>query len=343
MLRSIENEKMTKRIFLAVLVILALVISYSLINLLSVFLTAIIFYVLAKPVLDLLTDKAKFGKNLAIWFYILLSMVVIVVPIVLVSNAFYGKMSYLLQDFSIDQSLLDIDNKIFSFSGLRLFSTENMQKIQGFVTSIFTNMLSESANFLANTVIMYFVLYYMLKNKGGMETWISQHLDFSSENLQILGKELEVQIYSNALGTPILAILQGFVAFFGYWIFNVPDPFFWGMISGAFSLIPFVGTTLIWLPAGLVKIMGGESFEGFGVLAYGAIIISMVDNLFRFVFQKRIADVHPLITVLGVIGGIKLFGLAGLIFGPLMLSYFLILLKMYRQWGKDESVSSPTD
>jgi predicted PurR-regulated permease PerM len=342
MVHSIENEKMTKRIFLAVLVILALLISYSLINLLSVFLTAIIFYVLAKPVLDLLTNKFKFGNNLAIWFYILLSMLIIVVPIVLVSNAFYGKMSYLLQDFSIDKSLLDIDNKIFSFCGLRLFSNENKQNIQNFVTSIFTNMLSESANFLANTVIMYFVLYYMLRNKGGLETWLIQHLDFSAENMQILGKELEVQIYSNALGTPVLAILQGFIAFFGYWIFNVPDPFFWGMISGAFSLIPFVGTTLIWLPAGLVKLMGGDSFEGIGVLAYGAIVISMIDNLFRFVFQKRIADVHPLITVLGVIGGLKLFGLAGLIFGPLMLSYFLILLKMYRRWGKDESFSSPT-
>ncbi|MBX7181860.1 MAG: AI-2E family transporter [Bacteroidia bacterium] len=346
MLSSIENEKLAQRIFLAVLVGLGLIIFYSLSDLLSVFLTSIIFYVLGKPVIGFFENRLKLNTTLSIWIFMLISIVVIVLPVILVSNAFYAKLKFLLQDVSIDTSLMSIDNKLFSLIGIRLISPDNIQKIQEFATSIFANMLSESANFMANTLIMYFIVYYMLQNSENIETWISEHLEFSPEDLAVLGKELEVQIYSNALGTPILAILQGIVACFGYWLFNVPDPFFWGLISGAFSLIPFVGTTLIWLPAGLIKLMQDQTLEGIGILAYGGIVISMVDNLFRFVFQKRIADVHPLITILGVLGGLKLFGLAGLIFGPLMLSYFLILLKIYRKLGhstRDSEAEMPVE
>jgi predicted PurR-regulated permease PerM len=81
--------------------------------------------------------------------------------------------------------------------------------------------------------------------------------------------------------------------------------------------------------------MENNVWQGFAIVIYGVLIISTIDNIFRFVFQSKIADVHPLITILGVIFGLKFFGVSGLIFGPLTLSYFLILLKIYREKFND--------
>ena len=92
-----------------------------------------------------------------------------------------------------------------------------------------------------------------------------------------------------------------------------------------------VGCALVWVPYSVYLLLTGDLFYGFGLILYGAIVVANVDNLFRFIMQKRLADVHPLVTVFGVIIGLKWFGFLGIIFGPLMISYFLILLKMYRK------------
>jgi predicted PurR-regulated permease PerM len=80
-----------------------------------------------------------------------------------------------------------------------------------------------------------------------------------------------------------------------------------------------------------------QNWQGMGLLTYGVIVISNVDNVFRFVLQKKFANVHPLITVFGVIIGIQLFGLPGFIFGPLLISYFILGVKIYQSAYKDKT------
>ena len=101
-------------------------------------------------------------------------------------------------------------------------------------------------------------------------------------------------------------------------------------MTGFFSFVPFVGSALIWLPAAIFQYSTGEPWQAIGIVIYGIVVIGSVDNIFRFVFQKKFADVPPWITVFGVIIGFNLFGLVGLIFGPLMLSYLLIMFQIYK-------------
>jgi predicted PurR-regulated permease PerM len=153
----------------------------------------------------------------------------------------------------------------------------------------------------------------------------------NQKNQDLMSNELKNQTFSNALGSPLLALLQGLFAWGGYAIFGLSDAFFWGMMTGFFSLMPLVGSALIWAPAGLYQMTAGTAWQGVGILLYGLIVIGTVDNVFRFIFQKQFANVHPLITVFGVIMGIKMFGVPGLIFGPLILSWFIILIRIYRE------------
>ena len=136
--------------------------------------------------------------------------------------------------------------------------------------------------------------------------------------------------YSNIIGAPLLAVIQGGVSALGFWFFGIQDPVFWGVICGLFSFVPFGGTSIIWGAAGIVQISSNATWQGIGILIYGLVIISGMDYAFRFVIQRKLAKVHPLITFFGIILGVRCFGLPGFIFGPLLISYFLIMIKIYK-------------
>jgi predicted PurR-regulated permease PerM len=132
------------------------------------------------------------------------------------------------------------------------------------------------------------------------------------------------------------------VAALGYWFFGLNEPVFWGIMTGLFSFIPFIGSTAIWLPAAAIMISSGFVWQGIALIIYGLLVISLVDNFVLIIFQKKFANVHPLVTILGFIIGVNLFGIPGIIFGPLLISYFLILLKIYKEEYLDEK-NSQTD
>jgi predicted PurR-regulated permease PerM len=298
---------------------------------LDVFLGSIIFYVLGKPLVEFLNSKLKIKKGLAAVIVILISFVIVLVPIYFLGTLFYNKLATFIDKETLENTLEFVNESFKKFTGMDLVTDDNIAKIQTEATSFATGFVSETFVVLGNLGILYFILYYLLSNTGNIENLMNSFLPFNAKNLSLLGKELETQVYSNALGAPVLATLQGIVASIGFYFFDLPDPVFWGMIAGVFSIIPLIGSALIWIPAGLFQFMQNNIWQGIAIVVYGVLVISTIDNIFRFVFQKRIADVHPLITILGVIFGLKFFGASGLIFGPLTLSYFLILLKIYRE------------
>jgi predicted PurR-regulated permease PerM len=335
MLKKLSPTINSQSLALLCLIIFGSFIFFQLRMFLDVFLGAIIFYVLGKPLVEIFHSKLKLRKGLAAIIVILISVVIVVVPIYFLGTIFYNKLATFIDKETLQRTLEFVNDNFKKISGIELVTEENTKRIQAEAASFATGFVSETFSVLGNLGIMYFILYYLLSNTGNMESLLSTFLPFNSDNLSLLGKELETQVYSNALGAPVLATLQGIVASIGFYFFDLPDPIFWGMIAGVFSIIPFIGSALIWLPAGLFQFMQNNIWQGIAIVIYGVLIISTIDNVFRFVFQKRIADVHPLITILGVIFGLKFFGASGLIFGPLTLSYFLMLLKIYRDRFKE--------
>ena len=124
-------------------------------------------------------------------------------------------------------------------------------------------------------------------------------------------------------------LAQGIVGLIGYIIIGVDQPLFWFVITCITGMLPVLGAALAYIPLGLLLFAQGENGKAIAVLAFGLLIIGSVDNIFRFWLQKRLGNVHPLITVFGVIIGVNLFGFIGLIFGPILISAFLLLVKVY--------------
>jgi predicted PurR-regulated permease PerM len=155
----------------------------------------------------------------------------------------------------------------------------------------------------------------------------------------MLRKDLNKMVLSNAIGIPLIALAQGIVGLIGYLIIGVQEPVFWFVITCVAGMLPVVGAALAYVPLSLLLFASNEPVKGVIVLVFGLAIIGSVDNIFRFWLQKKLGDVHPLITVFGVIIGVNLFGFIGLIFGPILISLFLLLLKVY---SKEFSPSKST-
>jgi predicted PurR-regulated permease PerM len=305
---------------------------YLLRNFITPFLGAIIFYVLFTPFMNLLVERRKWKESLSALLIIFISFFIVLIPMLVLSYMLYAKTIEVMNDPSSLIQVLDLFNeKIKLLIGIDIFDEENINTLKTNAGNLIPSFLNGLLWTLGNIGIMYFILYYLLVQRHTVTKEVNSFLPFDDNNIKILATELKSMTLSNIIGVPAIATIQGIAAGLGYWLCGLNEPWFWAVITGFVSLIPLVGSTLIWLPAALFLIAMGNTTSGVGLIVYGAVIVTNIDNVARFIIQKRFADVHPIITVFGVLIGLNLFGLPGIIFGPLMLSYFVIFIKMYRK------------
>ncbi len=329
---EVDKTTVKKYLSLSLIILFAIFLLYLLRQFITPFLGAIIFYVLFKPMMLKLVEKYNWKTNWAVIVIILLSFTIILIPILSLSYMLYAKIAEVISDPSSMLNIVNIaSDKILALTGVDILNKENIAVFKQNAGNLIPSFLNQFLWILGNIGVMYFILYYLLMNSKQVTLETNRILPFNPENIKILNTELESMTMSNVIGVPTIGIIQGAFAALGYWIFGIKEPVFWGVITAFVSLIPLVGSTLIWIPAAIFLLAMGNTWQGISLLAYGAIIIINIDNVARLFIQKKFADVHPVITIFGVLIGINLFGLPGLIFGPLMLSYFVIFIRMYRK------------
>jgi predicted PurR-regulated permease PerM len=339
----LENAKINKALAVTSLIIFGALLVFLLSDFINAFLGAVIFYLLFKSFLVYLVEKKNWKPSLAATVIILLSFLIVLLPVLSTAFMVYSKVSAVASNPESVLALFEnLNTKVKNLTGEELLNKERISSIQQSAAGLITGFISTAFSIIAQIGIMYFLLYYLLINYNKTELSLSKILPISARNSLMLYHELQTMTFSNAITVPLLAIIQGLCAWLGFWFFGVDEPFFWSIMLALFSIIPLVGTAIIWVPVGLFLIASAETWQGVGVLVYSAVIITNIDNVFRFIIQKKFAEVHPIITVLGVIIGLNLFGLPGLIFGPLLISYFLIFVKMYQNEYADNDDSSPT-
>lgn len=216
-------------------------------------------------------------------------------------------------------------------TGYNVLSGGNINALVGVLPKIGQALMGSISSFAINVVVLLLILYFMLTSGRKMENYVKEILPFNRRNKKDVIHELYTVVRSNAIGVPVLAILQGGVAMFGYYLFGVPEALLWGVLSCFATIIPVIGVAIIWIP--LVLYLGATGHWGMaiGLGVYSLVIVGNVDNLIRSVLQKKMADTHPLITIFGVIIGLSLFGFMGVIFGPLVLSVFVLCVEIFRE------------
>ncbi len=325
-----QNYKLNRYLFLTFILIFAVFLLYSMKEFFTAFLAAVMFYVLSKPLMEFLIKRWRWGKSSAAVMVILVSFFIILLPLFFVGRMLYQEAVLIATNpATVIEPIKQLDITLSEKFHVKLLSPDTYSKIQQFATGLISTVLNTSLNFFSSITMMYFFLYFLLVKINRMEAAIVFYLPFKRKMIEIFGKELVAQTISNAVGVPLIAVVHGLLAWCAYEIAGLQQASFWAVLTGFSSIIPIVGTALIWVPASVYLLATGHNWQSFFVTGWGLLIIGTSDNVIRFLLAKKMADVHPIVTVLGVIIGLKLFGITGLIFGPLIISYFLILLKIY--------------
>lgn len=332
----------TKEIYwkfsLIILIIsLGVILFFEFLPFLSGVLGASTVYVLVRKQMHRLTEVRKMGNNMAALLILGEVILCFLIPAFLAVWMLINKM----KSIDLDPNLLieyiqNITSVVREKTGYYLLEKDNLTTLTTFITKVGQALISEGSSFLVNCVVLLFVLYFMLISSKRMEGYLYDILPFNDKNKKNVIKEIRIIVQSNAIGIPLLAIVQGVVAMIGYMIFGVSDPVLFGFLTCFATIIPLVGTSLVWFPLVVFFAMSGNWTDAIGLAVYALLIITNIDNLIRFLLQKKIADTHPLITVFGVIIGLSLFGFWGVIFGPLLLSMFILCFDIFKREYLDE-------
>lgn len=227
--------------------------------------------------------------------------------------------------------------------GITIISEETLTDLQQKISNAIPRLVNDTANLLANEIILLFVLYYMLVHGKEMESFLGHTIPLKKPNIDLLVSETKRIVKTSALGIPLISIIQGLTSAVGYIIFGVDDYVLWGFLTGVLAFFPIVGTMIIWVPMVIYMYVSGDTWNATGLCFYSLIVTGNVDYLARITLLNKLGHIHPVVTVLGVIVGLGLFGFIGLIFGPLLVNYIILVFRIYtNEFTKDVSGISPS-
>ncbi|MDU1891632.1 MAG: AI-2E family transporter [Dysgonomonas sp.] len=289
-------------------------------------------YILVRKHMFYLIEKKKYRKSLAASIILIESILCFLIPISLAVWLLINELHGInLNPAATVEAVQKFSDLLRDRTGYDVMSSDNIASAVSYLPIIGQILVNSVSSFIINLIILLFVLYFMLIGGRGMENYLYSLIPFSDKNKKNVMKEINMIVSSNAIGIPLLAVIQGVVATIGYYIFGAPNPILFGFLTCFATIIPLLGTALIWFPVALYIGLSGDWFNGIGLGLYGILIVSNSDNVIRFMLQKKIADIHPLITVFGVIIGLTLFGFWGVIFGPLILSIFILCVDIFKR------------
>jgi predicted PurR-regulated permease PerM len=327
---AVFNNRVRQVILLMILLALAILLFMELSLFFPGVLGAITLYILSRNKYQYLVTKRKWKKGGTALLFMLLFVLCIGLPVWVAIDILSPRINMLFANQEeIMKSLKSISAQLQKWTGQEILSDANIVSIQKKLVGLIPGFLNSTLTILSNLAMMLFLVFFMFCNYEFMEKRLQDFIPLQSRNIDILAGETRNMVRANAIGIPLISIIQGIFAMIGYWIFGVKDFVLWGFITGLFAFFPVVGTMIIWVPLVIYMFSTSTTFNGMGLLIYSLVITGNVDYLARVTLLKKIGDVHPIVTVLGVIVGLQLFGFLGFIFGPLLISYFLLLAKIY--------------
>jgi predicted PurR-regulated permease PerM len=220
----------------------------------------------------------------------------------------------------VDTSSLDIESLIVT----------NVQRLSTFLLQQFSNLIGNFSLAVASFAFTVLSMFFFFRDGDRLVVRLKDLLplseDFKANMTRRLKEVIEASIYGGVLVAAIQGILGGVI----FWITGLPSPIFWGTVMAMLSLIPIVGPYLVYMPAGVILLVSGSWIRGIIVLILGIAVVSQSDNVLRPLIVSSKTKIPTLVLFFSILGGIKLFGLLGIILGPVVASIVLTLVEMYR-------------
>jgi len=323
------------------LIAIAGLILLGLLSYITAFLGAGVLYVVFRPWFVALVHRLGWNRTAVTVGLLVFSIVVLVIPFLALSSLLLDRIRHYVQNTT---PIMELVARIEHLTGYSLTDGQHVRQLGQQAAVWLSRSLPSLATGLVHLLVivglMLFTLYFMFTQEETFLEGTRRYLPFGPATRRELSESLRNNVNANVLGQALIALVQAILTGITLWIFKVPDSLFWGMVSFFMAFIPVLGTPLVWGPAALIKLSEGETAHGVGILLVGLIVIINIDNFLRIMLAKRMGDIHPLVTLVGVVLGVELFGILGLVMGPLLLSYFLVLLRVFARQNRRRVIES---
>ena len=341
---SLSKRRVSPWFLLALLVLLGLVAF----RLVGVFLSYVLFGLflayLTYPVYAWLLRRVR-RPAVAGSLMLLLIVVVLLVPMAFLLAALVTQVQELIGKAGVTdpQAVLDaVAHRINELLGLppqdpgsSSPGSSLVNDVYGTVQDAATRWVRELPRYLAEGLIgvflLAYVVYYSYTDGARWIQALREVLPMQADHRETLFREVGHVIRGVMYGTILMSALQAGLAAVGFTIFGVPDVALWSVLVFILALLPIVGAPMVWLPWSVYLIYLGETFRGVGLLLYSAVLVNGIEHVIRPKLIGTVANIHPLLVLLGVVGGLAVFGFIGFILGPLVLSVFVTVLNLYRK------------
>ncbi len=332
---NIYSQRQQWVLLIVSIIVVGLFILYGIHEYVSAFLGSVILYVVFRPIFNYFVRKRHYNRIVVTVLVLIFSLIVIVFPFLFLSVLLVNRIIYYSKN---TEEIVKVIRKIEDLTGIQLQDRETLQTLleQGgnFVAQLFPSVIGGTLDLIIIIGLMYFALYYMFVHEELFLKGTYKYLPFDHQTMQQLKEELRNLVNANVIGQGMISLIQGGLTGLGLYIFGFQDAIFWGTISFFLSFIPVLGTPLVWGPAGIIAIASDRVGAGVGLLIYGGVLVMNIDNVLRMVLAKRMGNVHPLVTLTGIVLGVPIFGILGLVIGPLLIDYFIVLLRVFERQNR---------
>lgn len=341
-------KKMRSVFFFGVIIAL----SISMIALFSPFFYPIfwaaVIAVMVYPAYKQLKDHIK-NENLALTSALLLVLVVIILPLILIATLLVAESLELYKQVNTSGIFTDVGNVSSKLEGTFLeplvqniqedwttYAESVTQELSSFLFESIKGITANTLTFIAQLFFMFYTLFYFLRDGDKMLKRLM--------HLSPLGNDYEFQLFDRFTSTVratlkstlIIGGIQGTLGGLLFLFTGIQGAFVWGVVMVALSLIPVLGSFIIWLPAALIMLALGNVWQGLTILLFGTFVISVIDNLLRPPLVGHDIQMHPLLVLFTTLGGLLYFGISGFVIGPVLAALYLSTISVYEKYYKKQ-------
>ena len=203
------------------------------------------------------------------------------------------------------------------------------------------SVLSGTFYFFTGLLITLFLLFYFFRDKDRILGALQRALPLSPRESEQVFTKVRDTIYAIVNGSLVVALLQGLLGGIMFWVLGLPSPLLWGTIMALLAVLPVLGAAMVWVPAAIyLGVVEGSWDKALILTAWGAIVVSLIDNLLYPVFVKGRLRMHTVPVFISVIGGLTVFGAAGVVLGPVLLALAVGLADI---WGRRMSTAEAVE
>jgi predicted PurR-regulated permease PerM len=329
-----------QRGFILILIGLLTIVTFNMIEpLLGYFLGAIILGFVMHPMQKKL--RGRLGDRISSFLLVIFGILVVVLPILGIGAAVIEDATNLAEDLEQSDAIntSQLEQRIKDYSGQDLDIEATIDSMVRTFTDTTLGGVSQIVSTLAEISIgitlLVFLLYYFLKDGEKFVKWFRNTTPLPSDIQDRLYARVNKTTWAVIKGHVLVAVVQGLVAGIGLAVTGVPNYAFWTFIMVILGFIPIIGTVIVWFPAAIYLFVIDRPAAATFLFLYGIVIVSLTDNVLRPIAVDRGSNLHPAVIIVGVIGGVYIFGAAGLFIGPILLGIFKAILLVFKNNYED--------